>query len=167
MKKTTKQPKTEIIDNAKHDISPRITFIALALFMFIGLALRLYHLDTTAFWNDEALQLNGIEKTFAQLRPDHLKRAEFMPPLSYIIQRIFWLPTQTKYAARLPSVIFGLLLIPLSFLTVRRFSTRLAGLVAAFLTSTSFFLVWYSQECRTYIFWGAALWLCLYMWIII
>lgn len=152
-------------DRMAPETSRTTALIVLAAITLLGAVLRFSRLEAVAFWNDEALQLNGIELPLGRLREQHLKTTEFMPPLSYVIQRAFWLPLQTKFAARLPGAVFGVLMIPLAYLTVRRFATRLAGLAAAFLTATSFFLVWYSQECRTYIFWGFALWLCLYVWL--
>lgn len=141
-----------------------VGFIVTAL-VFLGVFLRLYRLDALPFWNDECLQLNGIMMTFKQLRPNHLFGIDHMPPLSYWIQRVCWLPFQSLYAARFPGAIAGALMVPVAYLFMRRALNRFAGVAAALLTATSLYLVYYSQECRTYIFFGLAIWLFLGMWL--
>ena len=138
--------------------------MAVAFLMAIGFLLRIYLLDQKPFWNDESLQLSGLMLPIAEIRR-HLFAIEFMPPLSYVIQHWFWVPFHTTYAARFPSVLFGTAMIPLACWAGQRATNRLGGVLAAIFTACSFFLVYYSQECRAYIFFGAAVWLMLAQWV--
>ncbi len=147
------------------DLPRRIAAFALLVMVGIGAFLRLYRLDAMPLWNDECLQLNGIMMAFKDLRPNHLFGIDHMPPLSYWIQRICWLPFQTHYAARFPGAVAGILMIPVAYFSFRKLLSRFAGLCAAVLTATSFYQVYYSQECRTYIFFGLAIWLFLGLWL--
>jgi len=146
------------------DLSGKVVGFIVTAVILLGTFLRLYRLDALPFWNDECLQLNGIMMTFKQLRPNHLFGIDHMPPLSYWIQRVFWLPFQSLYSARFPGAIAGILMVPVAYLFMRRVLNRFAGVAAALLTATSLYLVYYSQECRSYIFFGLAIWLFLGMW---
>jgi len=147
------------------DVSRLTAGVALSALFLFGVFLRIYRLNAFPFWNDECLQLNGIMMPLKQLRPNHLFGIEHMPPLSFWIQRMFWLPFRTLYAARFPGAVAGALMIPVAYVSVRRILTRFAGLCAALLTAASLYLVYYSQECRTYIFFGLAIWLFLGLWL--
>jgi len=148
------------VPRASSDIPGKWAAVALLFITAAGLLFRLYRLEVISFWNDEALQLNGIMMSVKDLLRIHLRGADTgNPPLSFMIQRLFWLPTQTKFAARLPGAILGTLMIPLSYWMGRRSVDRVTGLGFAFFTALSFFLIWFSQECRNYIFWGFTMWL--------
>lgn len=137
------------------DVSRLVAALGVAILIAAAFALRIWKLGNLPYWNDESLQLKGLMLPFARVR-EHLHSIEFLPPLSFWIQRPFWLLSQTMYAARVPGVIVGTLMVPLAYWCAARLTNRLGGLIMAFLTAFSFFLVYYSQECRTYIFFGGA-----------
>ncbi len=147
------------------DLSRIEAFGWVLLFTALGLGLRLFRLDHLPPWNDEALQLIGIRFPVGELRERHLFGVDHMPALSYMIQRLSWLMNPTLYGARLPGAIFGTLMIPVAYLTGRKMCDRLTGVMVSLMTATSFFLVYYSQECRAYIFFATVAWVFMYCWV--
>jgi uncharacterized membrane protein len=160
----SKEAPIQAEENRQLDIVWPYAWLALAIIVLAGLLMRLYRLEYSSLWEDEALQINGISLPFSELRTKHLLTTEQHPPLSYWIERIFWLPFKTVYSARFPSVLFGVFMIPVAYWTGRRMLNRFAGLIASFFTAFSFLLLWYSQECRLYIFFGFAIWLIMAIW---
>ena len=151
--------------NTPADLSRRAATGALLISILVGAALRLHRLDALPLWNDECIQLNGIQMPMAELRARHLFTIDHMPPFSYWIQRLFWLISPTVFAARLPGALAGIAMIPLAYRSLRPRLSRRFALAAALLTALSFFLIFYSQECRAYIFFGGALWFFLGDWL--
>lgn len=135
-----------------------IVWLVLLAIVVLAAGLRFHKLGHLPLWNDESIQLTGISMPYEQLISRHLKGIDHMPPYSYSIQRVFWKPNESVRAAKVPGVLFGMAMVPLAFLAFRRCGAVL-GLLAALLTATSFYLVYYSQELRCYIFFGFGLWL--------
>ncbi len=147
------------------DLSPRAARRWLLVATLLGAALRIFRLDALPLWNDECIQLNGIQTPFAELRVRHLFTIDHMPPFSYWIQRLFWLARPTIFSIRLPGALAGVAMIPLAYVTLRRVVSRTVSVAAAMFTALLFFLVYYSQECRAYIFFGLGIWLFLGVWL--
>jgi|GEM_PF-5637698 len=150
--------------SAAPDLSARALRRWGIVLLAVGAALRLFRLDALPPWNDECIQLNGIQTPFSELRVRHLFTIDHMPPFSYWIQRLFWRARPSLYAARLPGALAGIAMIPLAAATLRRSVSRTASAAAAAFTAVLFFLVYYSQECRAYIFFGLGIWLFLGVW---
>ncbi|MFN8453624.1 MAG: glycosyltransferase family 39 protein [Anaerolineae bacterium] len=120
------------------------------LLIFIAFTLRLAWLGYQSLWYDE-----GVTWLLSQMTLTGLVRwtaADIQPPLYYAL---LWLTTRlfgsSECALRLPSAIFGTLTIPLLYVLARRlFSHSLPALLAAFITTLSPALVYYSQEARMY-----------------
>ncbi len=76
---------------------------------------------------------------------------ERSPPLYYVLA---WLWSQVfgtgEVGLRSMSAVFGCLTVPAAFLAAREVSSARAGLVAAVLVALNPYLVWYSQEARSY-----------------
>jgi 4-amino-4-deoxy-L-arabinose transferase-like glycosyltransferase len=76
---------------------------------------------------------------------------ERSPPLYYVLA---WLWSQVfgtgEVGLRSMSALFGCLTVPAAFLAAREVSSARAGLVAAALVAFNPYLVWYSQEARSY-----------------
>jgi len=123
-----------------------------------GFALRAYLLGAQNVWWDEGLAIWAVRKG---LIPMTLWTAgDVHPPLYfwglYAITRV---AGETEFAARFPSLIYGVLLIPLAYQLGRKMISVRVGLLAAALLAVARFPVWWSQEMRMYIgaaFWGAA-----------
>src|SRR5947209_16693495 len=80
-----------------------------------------------------------------------IARDESTPPLYYVLAWAWSKAFGTGEAGlRALSALFGTAMVPLVYVTAKRLASRRAALVAALLISVSPWLVWYSQEARTY-----------------
>ena len=118
--------------------------------VLIGLLLRLPSLRL-GLWRDEAY-------TYFDALPVHLGEVfnritytEFNPPGFYLImnQWIQWFGAG-EISLKLPPLLFGVLLIPATYLLGRVVSSRGTGVAAAAITTFAPASVYYSQEVRTY-----------------
>ena len=122
----------------------------LAGIILVGALLRFTTLGVQSFWFDEAttwqIVSHGLGHVFSQV-----PRTESTPPLYYVLlwlwSRVFGL---SEAGLRSLSAVFGTATIVVMWAIGRRLASERAGLVAALLTATNPFLVWYSQEARAY-----------------
>lgn len=124
-----------------------IAISQLSLFVF-ALGLRLYHLDHESLWMDELYQVSFYPFSFRQII--HLAAAQQQPPLDYWIGHVVWMFSQSDFAVRLPSAVFGAgSVLMLAVLAGKAASWRVgigSGLIAALLP----FNIHYSREARPY-----------------
>lgn len=121
----------------------------LSLLLLCGAVLRFYGLESESLWADEGITVRTVSDTFAAMK--QILATAIHPPLHYLILHPL---TQTfgnsELVVRLPSAIFGVVSI---FMTYRigklLFDTR-TGLFAAGLVALSYFQIRYSQEARNY-----------------
>ena len=129
----------------------------LLLMLLLALALRVHRLDGQSLWSDEGLSLYRSRLTLEQnlsniiVVPPGVPTQDTNPPL-YFIALSGWrsVAGESEYALRFLSVIAGVLLVPLLFVTGRRLFSTPAAVLAAALGAIAPFLVWYSQEARMY-----------------
>ena len=121
------------------------------LFLLIGLGsfLRLYKLDHKGLWFDEIAEMtvassNSISDVL--LGASH----HLAPPLDYLILHMFLHFGNSDFIVRFPSVIFGILSIPLIYKIGKLLFGVKEGLIGAFLLSIAPMHIWYSQETRMY-----------------
>lgn len=138
-----------------------------AAITLLGLAIRLYRLDTIPgeMWGDVL-----FHHYLATLVLDHQFYTDYRfggdgPMLSYIIAGLSLLFGLTFFTIKLATVLAGTLLIPLDYLLTRQlFGRRVAG-IAALLTAISFWAITFSRQGKPYIlaavFFALALWLVL------
>ena len=140
----------------RNPVSKAAPLIILLLLILLGYWLRVHNLDSFSFWTDEGLTPERSGYPVAQiLRNDILIQGvvttDTHPPLYYLIlhltRQLFGL---SDFAFRYPSVLFGVLLIPLLYQLGRRMGGRTVGLVAALLAAVNPLQVYYSQEARMY-----------------
>ncbi|MBI2321435.1 MAG: glycosyltransferase family 39 protein, partial [Chloroflexi bacterium] len=134
-------------------------------------ALRVAFLDRQSLWVDEALSVVFADRPVPDLFRT-LVTADIHPPLyPLLLHAWFKLAGTSELAARLPSVIFGTLLVPAVYALARALAApdrrvgRWWGLVTAALVAASPFLVYFSQEARNYsavTFWVTLALLCLW-----
>ncbi|MGH3472025.1 MAG: glycosyltransferase family 39 protein [Nocardioidaceae bacterium] len=101
-------------------------------------------------WVDEATSIFEARMPFHQMITT-LETGDVHPPLHYVI--LWWVEHNFgtgQLAARMPSIVAGVLTVPLLYLCGRDMFNRRTGLLAAALGAISPFLVWYSQEARPY-----------------
>lgn len=121
----------------------------LGVAILVAVALRFPTLSGQSYWRDEAstaLELNGsLGHALASVRD-----LEGMPPTYFVLA---WLWTRLfglgEAGLRSLSAVFGVMTVPVAWALARELRASAAPLAAG-LTATSPFLVWYSQEARPY-----------------
>ncbi len=132
---------------------PLLILLALIL---LGYGLRAHNLDAFSFWTDEGLTPERSGYPVAQILRNEIIIQGFVtrdthPPLYYlIIHATRQLFGDSDFAFRYPSVLFGVLLVPLLGRLGRRMGGRAVGLAVAALAAVNPLQVYYSQEARMY-----------------
>lgn len=126
--------------------------LVLVIIVVLGGVLRFHNLAKHSFWGDEFFHVFSAQELIEQGKPylpsGHLyERAYSYTWLVSLFFRVFGV---SEFSARLPSVLFGILVIPLVYFFVSRFSNRTAALISAFLIAFSPDGILYSQQCRMY-----------------
>jgi 4-amino-4-deoxy-L-arabinose transferase-like glycosyltransferase len=121
--------------------------LAIALLMVAGLALRLWRLGDASLWLDEAASVQFAGLPWSVL---WLSGYDNAPPLYYSLLKLVLPLSRGEFAIRLPSVLFGVLTIPLVYLAGRLIAGRWAGLAAALYLVLAAAHIEYSQEARGY-----------------
>jgi mannosyltransferase len=118
--------------------------------VFLGFALRLYHLSYQSLWRDEVDAITFAGDSLPALFAD-LWQAGFNGPLYHILLH-GWIVIAgaSEFSVRFLSSLCGTLAIPLVFLLGRRLIGPSPGILAALLVAASPYLVWYSQEAKMY-----------------
>lgn len=114
----------------------------------LGFALRAWRLGGQSLWSDEDITLDR-----ARLGPLALLDAlpvEHAPGYFWLQQGWTRLAGESDTALRFPSLLFGILAIPLAWYVLRRLVGREAALVLGLLVAVNPFLVSYGQEARMY-----------------
>ncbi|MCG3208736.1 MAG: hypothetical protein FOGNACKC_02348 [Anaerolineae bacterium] len=132
--------------------------------ILIAFGLRLYNLTYHSLWFDEAVSVYWARQSLPRiLEVGFTLQEDRLPPLYYLTLKGWGaLAGFGELAVRLPSVFYGVLLIPVLAGIGAMLFNRRVGLFAAALAAVNPFLVWYSQEARMYapaVFFGAlAVW---------
>jgi uncharacterized membrane protein len=130
--------------------------LILLLLILLGYWLRVHNLDAFSFWTDEGLTPERSGYPIAQILRNEIViqgvvTRDTHPPLYYLIihvtRQLFGLG---DFAFRYPSVLFGVLLIPLIYQLARRMGGLGLGLIVALLAAVNPLQVYYSQEARMY-----------------
>jgi hypothetical protein len=122
--------------------------LGLAALTLLSLVLRTNELGI-GFWIDEGLSVGISDRPLGDI--PHALRLDGSPPLYYLLLHVWMALTGTsEEATRWFSVVFVLIMVPVSFWAARMlFGTR-AGWMAAVLTATNPFLTRFAQEARMY-----------------
>lgn len=124
-------------------------WMAFALIILFGAALRFFMLDQPAIWGDEAATFGRTSGTFVQLCD--ILRNDGFAPLHY--ELIWWLHNHfilTPFMLRLAPAIAGTLTVPVMYFLGRMLSTRRVALWAALFTACSAWLLNYSRDAKMY-----------------
>jgi 4-amino-4-deoxy-L-arabinose transferase-like glycosyltransferase len=116
--------------------------------------LRFWTITAQSFWVDEATTVHEVGLSLgAMLHAIHV--AETTPPLYFLLG---WGWTKVFGAGELGirslSAVAGVALVPVVYLCGRELVSRAAGIAAATFAAVSPFLIWYSQEARSYMLFG-------------
>ena len=134
---------------------PHGPLLAVLGLVALGAALRLAGIDQSLF-GDENSTFTVATSAGSPGDVIHLIRAddqvvELTPPLSFILSWASAKIGDPTIWLRLPSLLAGILLIPAVYAVGRRTVGRSAALAAAALATLSPFLIFYSQEARSYL----------------
>ncbi len=117
-------------------------------------AWRLAGLTSQSLWRDEVDSLRFATRALPQVLAAFTRPGENGPLFYLLLRPWLTLAGRSEFALRFPSVLMGVLAIPLIFLWGRALFGRSAGawggLLAALLLAVNPYHVWYSQEARMY-----------------
>ena len=133
-------------------IEKKIALFLLFVFIIVGGYLRVIKLDRPMFWVDEfkhVFAAKGIIETGKPMLPSGSLYTRSII-YTYILSLFFKLFGTNEVTARLPSVIFGVLMIPLTYYVASRLINRNTGIISAFLVALSPFSIRWSSTCRMY-----------------
>ncbi len=130
----------------------------LAAILLFGFLIRLISLNQS-FWLDETAQ--AVLSRAPIFSVDYAK--DFQPPLYYVLSHMWMmLGIREEWFLRLPSVIFAVLTIYLTYILGQKLFNKNTGLIAAAMLAGSPFHLYFSQEFRMY---SLLTLLCLCLWI--
>jgi mannosyltransferase len=122
----------------------------LLLLVFLGFALRLYHLDYQSLWRDEVDAIFFAQRPWSALLP-LLVTPGHNGALYYAILHVWIrLAGDTEFSVRFLSLLCGVAAVPLLFRLARQWLGRGGSLAAALLCATSPYAIWYAQEAKMY-----------------
>jgi len=136
----------------------QLVWLLVIVFAFLAFALRLYHLDHFSFWQDESLTPLRASYAIPDILSNRIVLQEAVtqdthPPLYFLLIHFTRLLFgESDFAYRYPSLLAGVLTVPLLFQFGRRMIDARAGLLAAFLATINPLQLWYAQEARMYTF---------------
>lgn len=128
--------------------------IWMAVICWLGFIPRVAGLGEQSLWLDEAFSWLVASRSLSKGLQIALENFVH-PPLYYLLLHPVTLLDQGEFALRFPSVLFGLLGIPLMYRLGRELPgdpgrARQVGLLAAALLAVNPFHVWFSREARNY-----------------
>ncbi len=124
--------------------------LAIGAITILGAAVRLLGLGSEPFWLDEAHTANFTTLTFGELWSFDPVYNRANPPGYIVLMKAWAQVSRSEEWFRAPSLIAGVITIPLLYLICARMGSRRAGIVAALLLALAGFHVKYSQEARAY-----------------
>jgi len=160
---------TRLVASTSSFFANRLTHLAtlaIIVSIILGSAIRLYKIDQQSLWSDELMSV-GVA-TIVGKENNHLENKRFYevdekdsfwtweatqphPPLyDYLLKQWTSYFEASDLSVRLPSAIFGIVLLLWSFLALRKTIPLETQFYYVFLLSFSFGLVEYSQEARNY-----------------
>lgn len=119
------------------------------LIILAGLLLRLISINQS-LWLDEATSAIVAKMSLADMFTRFFP-GDFHPPLYYLVIK-YWTAVfgYSEVTLRIPSVLFGLGTIYLTYLIAKKVFNKNVGLLSALLVATSGLSIYYSQEARMY-----------------
>lgn len=129
-------------------LSGKTTIIILAVITLAALLLRYYQLGFLSLWVDEYMHVSPAYR--------FLKGGSMMQSdnngifLTWVIIAFFKLFGASEITARIPSILFGSLSIPLIYFLAKKLFNRNVGIIAAFLGAFSLYAIIWSRIARNY-----------------
>src|SRR5579884_192926 len=133
-------------------VAPDIWLISAAT--LVAAVLRFATITSQSFWIDEASTVHEVGLSLGSML--HAVRLNETTPQLYFV--IAWVWTRIfgggELGIRSLSAVAGVALVPVLYLCGRELVSRRAGVAAAALAAFNPFLIWYSQEARSYMLLG-------------
>lgn len=134
--------------------------ICIGLLFAFALALRIHHIDHESLFMDELHQVSYYSNSFSQIIFNAASMAQ--PPLDYWIGKIVYQLSESDFAVRLPSAIFGSAAVLMLACLVAKICSWPMGIIAGGISAILPFNLYYSQHARPYaiaiFFFLAVLW---------
>ena len=128
---------------------PRASALLLAALTLAALALRLPLMGDAPF-GDEMFTFDLVDRDSLRKALGHARDTEGTPPLFYTLAwASHWIGDPT-WSIRLPSLVFGVATVPVTWMLGARIAGRVGAALAAALVALSPFHVYYSTEARAY-----------------
>ena len=126
--------------------------IVLAILITAGFAIRAYDLSYHSYWMDESYSIASTQNMETNILPCLDSGLSYYRHMPYsIVLFIFTRFGYDEFVTRMPSVIFGVLLIPVIFLYSRRlFKDDYVALIPTILITFSQFFIAWSRQARHY-----------------
>jgi uncharacterized membrane protein len=122
----------------------------LAALIVVAVVIRIITLDNQSLWADEALTAHEVRLPFGAMWHT-VASVETTPPLYFVL---IWAWAKVfgggAVALRAFSAIAGVALVPIAYAAARELVSRRAGVLAAAFVAINPFILWYSQEARSY-----------------
>lgn len=124
--------------------------------IWLAFGLRVSHLDAFSLWMDEGLTPLRASYTIPKILANEIDIQEAItrdthPPFYYLLIHYTSLGLgQSDFAYRYPSVLAGVLLVPLLYQLGRRLFRPTVGSLAALFSAINPLYIWYAQEARMY-----------------
>ncbi|HSX18647.1 MAG TPA: glycosyltransferase family 39 protein [Candidatus Saccharimonadales bacterium] len=104
-----------------------------------------------SLWLDEAINLNNAASLDFKTLLLKYSLSDFHPPLYHAVLKLWiMLAGTSEVSARIPSVVFGVLTVYLTYLIGKKLFEQKTALIAATLMATGPLAIYYSQEARMY-----------------
>jgi uncharacterized membrane protein len=158
----------EMPEAAKVIKRPKWVLALLVIIVVSGGTVRFMGIGRDSFWFNEAASYYYAKGSLIEVIR-HSFADETNPPGFHVLIH-FWMKVAGigEAAMRVPSVLAGLLAIPVLYLFARLFLSVGGSLIACALLAFSPLHVWYSQECRGFAFWvlfTLAAYTCFFYWL--
>ena len=130
-------------------ISPKTWLLFITALAF---ALRLYGLDTQSLWFDEILMVFLAWLSWYDGLVRLLGHGIQLTPLFHWVVKLWLTVGDSDWLLRFPSLVFGVLTIPVVFQLGKTYFNTQTGLLTALVFAINPYQIWYAQELRLYVF---------------
>ena len=128
---------------------PPARYVLLGLIL-LAAAVRFGTLGAKGFWGDELSTVDLVHRSLSHMLTG-IGNLESTPPLYYLVSWL-WVKVfpSTEVGIRAVPAICGVALVPVAYWIGRELASARAATITAGLVAVNPFLVWYSQEARSY-----------------
>jgi len=131
--------------------SNRKAILILLLCLFVGFALRYYHLNQKSLWLDEVHTYNDSREGFKEQIKFYKENPTYLhPPLFFVLTHFFYPFPHPERDLRIIPLLFGILSIPMIYLLAKSFSPQIAIPCMIALTPMAYHIS-LSQDGRSYV----------------